>query len=230
MNSIDSVTKVITQYFAAVTKEPFTYKKKRYTPKRLRVSPNLFTRVMDCLPNCGGCCRAFTMDWLPDEHRDGKTADHVKERMVQFNGGEFPVLSDIQEGNDSYYCRYLRTDDGRCDIHDHNALSCEFELLRFNMFAKVTSANQLSNRPFGRGWAMLRIDGKRGALCHDTWRDAEPDPKRIADFAGRLKRLKDWTDHFGIETVLPEIIEWVETGPHKEPLFVGKTYITEKDL
>ena len=135
------------------------------------------------------------------------------------------VVSDIQENNDSYYCRYLTPKKGRCGIHEKHAMSCEFELLRFNMFQDIKSNNQLSNRPFGRGWAMLRIDGERGALCHDTWCDAEPDPERIADFAGRLKRLKDWTDHFGIDTVLPEIIEWVESGPHTEPLLVGKTLI-----
>ena len=200
MNSIDSVTKIITQYFACVTKEPFTYKKKRYLPRRLRVSPNLFTRKMDCLPGCGGCCRAFTMDWLPGELLSDKTWGHTKNRMIEFDGRTVMVVSDIQENNDSYYCRYLTPKKGRCGIHEKHAMSCEFELLRFNMFQDIKSNNQLSNRPFGRGWAMLRIDGERGALCHDTWCDAEPDPERIADFAGRLKRLKDWTDHFGIDT------------------------------
>jgi hypothetical protein len=34
----------------------------------------------------------------------------------------------------------------------------------------------------------------------------------------KLRRLEEWSAHFGIVTKLSGIMEWVATGPHDEPL------------
>lgn len=217
MNSLDSVTKVVTQYFAAVTKEPFTYQGKSFEPKNLRVSPGIFTRTMVCVADCGGCCKKLTVDFLPGEDLHVDFRKHAKKHEFEFNGKTIFVNRDDQSENGGYFCRYLNHDNARCGIHGQHPFSCDFELLRFSMMSAPARPNQLTHRPFGRGWNMRLVDESRGALCE--WNDApEGDPAHQADVVRKLKRLKDWTDYFGIETCLPEIIEWVETGPHKEPL------------
>lgn len=61
---------------------------------------------------------------------------------------------------------------------------------------------------------MLRIDGERGALCEMT----DPDDFTKAEVLRKLRRLEEWSTHFGIKTKLGAIMEWVATGPHDEPL------------
>lgn len=234
MNSTDSATKIITQYFAAVTTEPFVYRGKEYTPKDLRVSPGIFTRTMICVANCGACCRKLTLDLLPGEElhsrmRTQVKKGHMKEHMVEFNGKEVPIMRDAQKDNDGYYCRHLRRSDGRCKVHSKHPFSCDFELLRFSMFTMPDRPNQLTHRPYGRGWNMKVIDGTRGARCE--W-NTKPkgDPKHQKDVVRKLRRLKDWTDHFGLETCLPDIIEWVESGPHADPLICSNAQAGDNNV
>ncbi len=218
MNSLDSVTKIVTQYFAAVTKESFTYRGRTYEPKPLRVSPGIFTRTMTCHPNCGGCCKKLTVDYILGETLLDKTVEHVEHWGIEFNGKTVTILRDDQDGVEGYFCRYLDQENGRCTIHGNHPFSCDFELLRFSMMSAPERPNQLTNRPFGRGWNMRRVDGERGARCE--WDDGFT-PEHQADVIRKLVRLKVWTDHFGIQTWLPEIVFWVVSGPHKEPLIVG---------
>lgn len=65
---------------------------------------------------------------------------------------------------------------------------------------------------------MRRIDGERGARCE--WFTKEPDPEWTEEVIGRFIRLKDWTDHFKLDTCIPAIVRWLETGPHTEPLWL----------
>lgn len=211
MNSLDSVVKVITRYFATLTKEPFTFQGARIAPRRLSVSPMLL-RGVDCPPGCGACCRRFTLDWLPSER--GKLVEHgyrmkyVKERLIEFNGKEIPILSDMQ-GHGDYFCRNLNPDNGRCSIHTHSPFSCDFELIR--TFESVGDGpNRLSQQLFGRGWNMTRItDNKKGAMC--SMLPVTPDTK--ASVVRRMKRFLDWSNHFGLmNTWAPDVIELVENG------------------
>lgn len=219
---IDSVEKIVTRYFASVTLESFTYKKKTYTPKPLRVSENIFFQRMTCVEKCGACCHRFSLDYLPMEVEKitNLAARHgLSQRSIEFNGRSVVVHTDTQEDNESHSCRHLNMETGRCGIHLSHPFSCDFELLRFHHFEGEDTPNQLAHRHFGRGWAMKRIDGERGALCE--WYEKSCDQNQIDDMARKLKRLKDWTDYFGLTTTLPTIIEWVERGPHKRALVVG---------
>src|SRR5687768_2980049 len=103
---MDSAEKVFTSYFPAVTKKPFTFKKVTYQPQPLRVSPQIF-RGFECKENCGGCCRKFSLDFIPTEKLpEGYTG--LKERTVVVNGKNFILLTDPNEdGTDDYYCKHL---------------------------------------------------------------------------------------------------------------------------
>jgi len=77
----------------------------------------------------------------------------------------------------------------------------------------------LNHRPFGRGWAMLTVDGTRGAKC--TWEDTD----RISiaeqqDIVRKLERLKQWMEYWRLDHKVDRVIDWVASGPHKEPIYI----------
>jgi Fe-S-cluster containining protein len=129
----------------------------------LIISP-MFFRDYTCPSHCGGCCPKFSLDYFEGERWElFKTTypdlvDKFEEREV--NGAK--VYTNFQKENESKKCEFLNLENGRCGIHKSNPFSCEFELNKFVTKGKKT---YLMNKLFGRGWAMMRVDGERGALC-----------------------------------------------------------------
>jgi Fe-S-cluster containining protein len=195
MSYNDSFDKIV-HYFACVTTQPFTYKNKEYDVKLLHVSPGII-RGYKCPGNCGGCCQKFTLDYIPQEN----PSVQCKERIVEFNGKQYSLLTDLQKDNKTDRCRYLNKEDGRCNTYETRPFTCDFELIRF-MGRK--EKNHVTNRLFGRGWNMARVDGLRGAKCEITPADEESRKDTIR----KLYRLKEWSDYFGLETKLPTVIAW----------------------
>lgn len=206
----DSFDKIVERYFHAVACEEFEYKGKIYPVVPLLVSPLIF-RGYTCPPMCGGCCPRFSLDYIPGDSRPNGTP----RRWIRFNKLSYTVWSDTQEDHGDHFCRNLDKDQGRCGIHGKQPFSCDFELLRFHFYQDRVILNQ---QLFGRGWNFLRVDGERGALCEmipftPEWKE---------DLLRRLKRLSTWATYFGLSHSVEEIIAWVKTGPHLEPLLVEK--------
>lgn len=212
MPSRDTLDKVIPIYMASVCAKPFTYKGKTYHPRPLRVSPLIF-RGFTCPPNCGACCPRFSLDYLP--HEELPSGVTLVPRQVVVNSEEKTILSDLQLDHNDHHCKNVSKKDGRCSIHGKQPFSCDFELIRF-MQSKQGRGDMLIQRLYGRGWQMLRVDGRRRALCEMT----PVDDFTVGEVVRKLKRLKQWTDHFGIVTKMDEIITWAESGPHDQPLCV----------
>lgn len=213
---LDSVDKIITTYFSSVTKQAFTYKKRTYTPMPLRVSPLIF-RGFRCNPGCAGCCKPLTLDYLPSD----ELPYPMRHRLIVFNGNEYYVYSDTQKDTVGTHCKHVDKQTGYCGIHGKHPFSCDFELLRFHIGrGQKPVATRLSHVLFGRGWQMLRVDGQRGALCEmlPAHRDEIPTLVR------KLNRLKEWTDWFGLETVIPDITLWCRNGPHETPLYLNQEF------
>lgn len=208
----DSVDKIIQTYFACVTKNSFVYKNKTYFPKPLRVSPLLF-RGFTCPENCGACCSRLTLDYLSSE----KHPRDLKERDVVFNGKHYTVFSDLQNESIDYHCKYLNKKDGRCAIHECSPFSADFELIRF-LHSKTF--NTLTQKLYGRGWAMLKFNKKeRGALCKMT-----PTSEHIKkEIIRKFQRLKEWANYFELDTCIDEILEYVATGPHNKAVLNTST-------
>lgn len=221
-----SVEKIVESYFSSVTWESFSFKKKTYSPKPLRVSPSIFFKAMTCVPGCGGCCHRFSLDYLPSEKlRISRDLNLVK-RSIDFDNRQIEIWSDCQEDNSDHYCRHLQKDNGRCGIHQSHPFSCDFELLRFSC---SQTDSLLGHRPFGRAWQMLKINGERGAACE--WRDCEYSVDQKQDILRKLARLKQWTDHFGLaETALPTMIDLIEKGPFYEVVTITPPSIQRKGL
>lgn len=198
----DSIDKIITRYFATVARESFTFNGKTVEPKILKVSP-LLLRDYTCPPSCGGCCFRFTLDYLPSEERP---KDCV-ERFVEFNHKKVKIFSDAQEDNKGNRCRYLLPD-GRCGTYLRRPFTCDFELIRTLQNDDPAGASILTQKLFGRGWSYARTDGGKGAKCEMLGISE----KSIAEVVRKLGRLKNWTDHFGLDTWIPDIIEIIQSG------------------
>lgn len=211
MSFSDSIDKVI-GYFGAVTRVPFSYKGKDYGPHPLIVSPLIF-RGFTCPATCGGCCPRFSLDYLPSETKPPTAQAREISFRTSGKSRGVPIFSDLQKTGD-HFCANLNREDGRCQIYEIRPFSCDFELIRFLVSVKGDRPNHLTQKLFGRGWAMQRVDGKRGARCEMTPADAAT----VSEVVRKLTRLKQWCDHFNLVTWLPEIIDWAKTGPHHEPL------------
>ena len=202
----DSVGKIITTYFQCVAKEPFTYyfksKEMAFEPQKLNIQPGLF-RNLTCYAKCGACCPRFSLDYLPEPLE--KHPYRLRPRNILFSGRHVPVWSDLQDRSDDRFCANLNKINGFCGIHGEHPFSCDFEIIRFFIFKEAN--NRISTAPYGRAWNMMRIDGKRGTLC--TIEDGFEKSK--IEVLRKLNRLKQWTDHFQLQTMLPEILLWIES-------------------
>ena len=206
----DSIDKIVSRYFATVTRESFTYKGVKYHPKTLKVSP-LLLRDYTCPPMCGGCCFKFTLDYLPSEDKP----DGVVKRVVEFNGRRVEIWTDSQFANDTTRCRYLQRQTGRCGIYSVRPFTCDFELIRtLSSENDADKPNTLTQKLFGRGWSYPRVDGGKGALCEMT----PVSPKSVAEVIRKLKRLAAWTDYFWLDTWLPELVKIIEQGRLTRPI------------
>lgn len=207
----DSIDKIINSYLAAVCRRGFTYRGRRYDPKRLVISPLIF-RDFTCPANCGACCLHFTLDYLPDEEHPYELIS----RKVEVSGRSVEIMTDAQDDHSEHFCRNLDRSTGRCHIYGRHPFSCDFELLRFIHTDSSATAMQ---KLYGRGWNMLRVDGGRGARCEIVPAGATTIEEAVRKF-GRLDR---WARHLGIETWCPVIVHWLETGPHETPLVIDPT-------
>lgn len=204
----DSIDKIIT-YFEAVNTAAFEYKGKLYEPKPLHVSPQFFNEFV-CVLGCAGCCPRFSLDYLPTEI----SPRSARSRVVILNGKEYRVRSHLQgETPLRKHCDYVDLPTGACTVHEMRPFSCDFETLRFVHFHDHT---WLGTKPFGRGWAMLRVDGERGAKCGFT---KKPTEEAREDALRKLQRLAWWADHFEIPTCIPEIMAWASTLQTKTRIF-----------
>jgi len=114
------------------------------------------------------------------------------------------IFSDYQTDHESHFCRNLNQVDGLCGIHGAHPFSCDFEIMRFFHFKDRPDAIRTSL--YGRGWQMLRIDGKRGAQCEML----EQSETGKSEAVRKLKRLLEWTTHFKLKTKVKKIIKVVE--------------------
>lgn len=205
----DSIDKIVGVYFASLCARPFTYKGNLFTPAPLAVSP-LLQRGYVCKTLCGGCCPRFSLDYLPTEDRP----TGLTKRTVRIDDREVEIYSDLQCDHRNHFCRHLDQEDGRCTIYERRPFSCDFELIRF---VRRDQATFLTQKLFGRGWAMTRVDGERGARCEMTGIDVDT----IAEAIRKLHRLDQWARHFGVLLHTQEVLTWLRGGPQNEHLRIG---------
>jgi hypothetical protein len=206
INQPDSFSKMVTAFFAALTKKEFTFQNQTFKPKTILISPLLW-RGYTCPNSCGGCCHRVTLDFLPTEPQP----EGLTPRTVEFDGRAYLLMSDLQEGNTNSKCHHLRLEDGRCMIHNMHPALCDVELVRAIQFEEKAL---LVSKKYDRGYAFHRVDRGRGSLCEMT--DVTDETR--TEVVRKLKRIKAWTDYFSLESWIEQIIEWAESYPIDEPL------------
>ena len=157
---------------------------------------------------CGGGCPVATLDYLPSEKRPSSTTI----RQVKFDGRTIFLYSDLQADDDPKdgRCKHMIRGNGRCEIHGRHPFICDFEPTWFVTFRK---GRNLRTGRFANGDKMKRTDGGIGAKCSKLYSpETEAEAKRyFGEAVRKLRRLQEWTDHFGLEeTRLPDIIHWAQ--------------------
>lgn len=208
MRYSDSLDKVIEVYLGALCRSKFTYKGKVFSPMRVVVSP-LLLRGYTCPMKCGACCGSFSLDYLPSE----KASREIADRFVDLSGQQYRVLTDFQSDVPDRWCRHLDRAAGRCKIYCNRPFTCDFELIRVLIYSDKAI---LTQKQYGRAWAMTRLDGGKGALCQML----PPDPQKVAEVDRKLDRLAQWASHFGVPTCIAAIRTWVQTGDHRQALIL----------
>jgi hypothetical protein len=206
MRNADTVDKIVQVYLAGLCREAFVYKDKLFLPKPVIVSP-LVLRGYTCPACCGACCGSFSLDYLPTEAPPEKASP----REVRLHGHRVVLNSDRQRDVRDRWCRHLDRGTGRCSIYRSRPFACDFELIRFLIFQDRVVVTQ---KQYGRAWAMTRLDTKTGALC----RMLAADPVTKSEVIRKFQRLGQWATHFRIRTCLSDILQWLANGDHSRSL------------
>jgi hypothetical protein len=206
MRNMDTMDKILGIYISSLTKQTFVYKNRIMYPKAVVVSP-LLLRGFTCPSRCGACCGSFSLDYLPTE----SAAPLSIERQIRVNEREYTIVSDRQADVLDKWCRNLERETGRCRIYDQRPMACDFELIRFLVSdTKVI----LTQKLYGRAWAMQRIVGSRGTLCEML----PVNEHHVAEVVRKLRRLETWSQFFQISTRIPEILTWIHSSHNGKAL------------
>jgi len=203
---VDSLGK-IAEYLSKVSLDTITYDDKPFPIFTKFIISNTFFRRFHCPDKCGGCCGRFTLDYFSKEEGP---AGKVK-REFTINDKSVDVWTYIQKPNDEKsHCDFCEMATGRCTTHDFNPIkgkpnpfSCQMEPIKL---VKMKDVVYLSKRPFGRGWAMTKCDGTKGALCKFY------EDKIEEDFDWNLRilsQLNDIAKNLKLSTILPATIDYI---------------------
>jgi len=185
--------------------------------KKLKVAKisEMFFRSYRCLPNCGGCCYKFSLDYFEGERLERlkklypMAYKRLEKRIIEHNGAEVVVYSDLQKDNPTKWCINLGRD-GLCKIHKANPFSCQFEL---NKIWGTEKKAFIQKRLYGRGWNLERIDGGRGALCYMTEYNEEQNKEDLE----LMSELKTYSKLFNynlpiLDKLIKKIIKYYKTN------------------
>lgn len=205
----NSLSKIVETYFRTFALDSFEYNGSEVAPPPTTVISPFLWRGYTCPASCGGCCKNFSLVYLPEE----KFPYEMSAVTYSFNGRPIKFYEDRQDGNETKWCKNLRHDDGRCGIHGSHPFSCDFELIRI-----IAQENKswVGTRLYGRGWSYKRVDGQQGAMCEIT---EITEPSRL-DVLRKLGRLKVWMDYCGIANSLQMVIDHGSSNDYMTPLSI----------
>jgi len=197
MSYLDSTHKIITRYIIPVTTEIIEYREALFSPSRIFIHPDLFNTFY-CPPDCGVCCKGYTLDYLPWEV--DQLPDWLQSlgsfKTIIFNKKKFTYWSYTQK--DESTCIYLDSH-GRCCIHKVKPFSCYFPPIKFIQMGPL-----VSNWP--TPYVLLTTDlfsNVPSQKCSfGKWTSDS-----ILTVQEKLTRLSTWCDYFKVKTKLDIIKE-----------------------
>lgn len=227
---VDSIDKMMGS-IALLAKEPVFHEGKQVSvtrdgigkvyinpPKSLSLSPSLL-RDFTCTVGCTACCLPITLDYTPEEFATFEWTDEIAAqaeeqfyvRVINVNGEDAEVATYEQFREPS--CPYLRP------TREGGALGCGFwtadnstqplECAKAPQLLVTTRGEGhhcLMSRPFGRGWAWQNKPQCEFSPILDNLREV-PEEFDYSQYQMLLERYLHWSDHFGVETYIPEVLE-----------------------
>jgi hypothetical protein len=227
----DSTHKILS-ILGMVAKIPIEFEMTKTTPPDVVEVSRAFFREMSCYGMCGGCCRQWTLDYLPEEstHFCNYYPDiDVVRRDIIVNNQAYPIVTlsgpvpPVARG--ITWCSYFDPDEGNCQIHLMNPLSCQMPLITVRNYSRDGKTYAvLTKSPFGRGWNMVHYGSKwdhlrgsdRGVPCQQLGSFSEK--QFFENDLPTLARLCRWAEYFQIPTYLPDLIQGV-TLAHSMNIF-----------
>lgn len=241
--SVESSLKIL-DYIDKVSKEFITLNGQPFgtTPTTKVVLNDSFFQKDDCTM-CGKCCPNETTVWTaegmkriqditPDDFsRWGldygvmfELINRVQQQVVDINGKEVSFfVSDRDKTRQAFHlewadrkeqprCHWLFEKDGtyRCRIHPVRSVTCGLPHCRF-FHSTAIHTTTIGLSQFGRNWA-LKCPVEFGDV------DEESVQSRIL----WLERLNATAEDCGIDTFLPEILEYLHAGNRSSAVFEAK--------
>lgn len=242
--SVESSLKIL-EYIDKVSKEPIVLNGEPFgTPPVSKVTLNESFFWKDDCHMCGKCCPNETTVWTAegvkritnatsdDFSRWGLDYDVVQEiysrmeeHVVDINGKEVAFfVSDKDKNSEAFHlewpdrkeqprCHWLFEKDGtyRCRIHPVRSVTCGMPHCRFFHNAN-THNTTIGVSQFGRNWR-LKCPVEFGPV------DEQSTQTRIL----WLERLHATAEDCGIETFLPEILDYLHAGNRSSAVFEAKS-------
>lgn len=175
------------------------------------LSPTFF-RTFLCPSQCGACCQINSLYYITEESKLKFKELYPEEykryepRIVE----GMNVLVDNQFDNEGQKCIYLDMSNGRCTIHDASPLLCVLEPIKFRIM-KNTNRLYIQKQLPGRLWKLTRVTGEKGGYCGFS----EYSKDQFDIDIKVLTELNEIADLINVKTILPQLIDMIETlGPH----------------
>jgi len=191
----DSFEKIISQ-LALVSTRGIRYNNNLLENcEQIIISPS-FWRNYVCPSQCGGCCFAFSLDYIPSEARPNA----AKERCVDVNGTQKKIFS-IWPSTKIKWCAYVDRCTGLCKIHKLRPLSCKIEPIKIR---KIKQVVYIMKGPYGRSWQLKRITDGGPVLCDFVEFDKV---QLLENDVIVFNQLLEWALYLDIDTCIPIIID-----------------------
>lgn len=241
--SVESSVKIL-EYINKVAKEPIVVNGEPFgTPPAVRVvlSDSFFQRD-DCTM-CGKCCPNETTVWTREGmnrilsaqlddfskwglsyHVTSELIDRIQRQVININGNEVEFfVSDKDKRSEALYvewpdrkgrprCHWLFEQNGtyRCRIHPVRSITCGLPHCRF-IHSRSTGTTTIGLSQFGRNWR-LKCPIEFGPF----------DEASVQTRIFWLELLYETAKDCGIDTFLPEILNYLHAGNRSYAVFEAK--------
>lgn len=240
--AIESSLKLL-EYLIKVSKEPITVNGELLCSKPVeRVHLNWTFFIKDDCQMCGRCCinetNAWTFEglcrigesvkedyevWGLDYSDNNNLLERLEEVPVKINGKwRTFYISPKDSEKDAFTlgwndreprtrCHWLFEKDGtyRCRIHPVRSVTCGMPHCRF-FYNALSNTCSIGVSQYGRNWALK---------CPVNLSSIKVDVEGVESRKLWLTRLNDVADDLGINTYLPEILKYLDSGKFHEATF-----------
>lgn len=175
---------------------------------KVTLSP-LFFRELKCPADCGSCCHPIDLEYLEfsnrwEELKKNRPEFAAKFTLVEENGIR---IWRFKQPAGSKFCILLDQSTGRCTSHSYAPFPCKFAPIKFLDRTNSLNKSILITTFYGRAFSFKKPNGLKGADCQIT--HEEFTEETYIYYLELLNELNEYATVLGVETKLPEILEYL---------------------